>query len=235
MRRNCVITDFIRYQRQIAVPEINEKGQVTLQQKKVLIIGCGGLGTNVALYLVGAGIGSIVCADDDQVDVSNLHRQIAYRESDIGEAKAASLYKQLNALNHTCKIRQISNRMDDEQLRLESCLRMWSLIVVIIWKAVIRSIVFATNKKTDLVSGAAIGWCGQLSVYRFQETSPCYQCLASGLDLETMAGCRDFGVVRAGYWVCWFNAGIESNTAIVGIGAFCCDAVREHVEYADSF
>ncbi|CAE6926010.1 COG0476 Dinucleotide-utilizing enzymes involved in molybdopterin and thiamine biosynthesis family 2 [Vibrio sp. B1FLJ16] len=79
--------DFIRYQRQVSLPEVGEAGQIRLNQSHVLMIGCGGLGSAASLYLAAAGVGKLVVVDDDHVDNSNLQRQIVYRESDINIKK----------------------------------------------------------------------------------------------------------------------------------------------------
>ena len=93
-----------RYNRQIILPELGEKGQQRLQQAKVLIVGVGGLGSPVALYLTGAGVGTIGLIDDDVVSVSNLQRQVLYSEAEVGMPKAIQAKKRLEALNHDVQI-----------------------------------------------------------------------------------------------------------------------------------
>ena len=96
-----------RYNRQIILPELGEKGQQRLQQAKVLIVGVGGLGSPVALYLTGAGVGTIGLVDDDMVSVSNLQRQVLYSEAEVGMPKATQAKKRLEALNHDVQINAI--------------------------------------------------------------------------------------------------------------------------------
>lgn len=94
----------IRYARQIAVPEIGKTGQEKLKQSKVLIIGCGALGSMVAMQLAGAGVGTIGIADFDNIDVSNLQRQFFFTENEVGESKVENLCKKIKSLNSHVKV-----------------------------------------------------------------------------------------------------------------------------------
>ena len=89
-----------RYKRNILLPEVGEEGQKKLAESRVLVVGAGGLGSPAILYLAAAGVGTIGIADFDRVDVSNLQRQILYREQDIGKAKAELAAEQLQSRNH---------------------------------------------------------------------------------------------------------------------------------------
>ncbi|WDF67375.1 HesA/MoeB/ThiF family protein [Sphingobacterium oryzagri] len=89
----------IRYKKHISLPEIGIAGQVKIKQAKVLLVGAGGLGSPIALYLAGAGVGTIACVDFDRVEIHNLHRQVAHTEKTIGMPKVYSLQKQLEQLN----------------------------------------------------------------------------------------------------------------------------------------
>ena len=80
-----------RYSRQILLPEVDFSGQEALAASSVAIIGCGGLGSLIGLYLAGAGVGGITLIDDDVVEISNLHRQLAFRESNLGKSKSQAL------------------------------------------------------------------------------------------------------------------------------------------------
>ena len=90
--------DLERYSRQILLPEIDLHGQQRIDQATVTVVGCGGLGSMVALMLAGAGVGRLILIDDDVVEVSNLHRQLAFRESDLGVEKVVALRDQLLGL-----------------------------------------------------------------------------------------------------------------------------------------
>lgn len=93
-----------RYTRQLSLPEIGEAGQKKLHQAKVLIVGVGGLGSPIALYLAGAGVGTLGLVDDDIVSISNLHRQVLYAENEVGQPKTLSAAKRLQALNSDVKV-----------------------------------------------------------------------------------------------------------------------------------
>ena len=91
-----------RYDRQISLPEIGETGQEKIQKSKVLIVGVGGLGSPIALYLTGAGVGTIGLVDDDIISISNLHRQVLYAETEVGQPKTLWAAKRLRTLNSDC-------------------------------------------------------------------------------------------------------------------------------------
>ena len=103
-----------RYNRQIILPELGENGQEKLKNAKVLIVGVGGLGSPIALYLTGAGVGNIGLIDDDVVSESNLQRQVLYSEAEVGMPKAIQAQKRLNALNSQIKIDAYNTRLTKE-------------------------------------------------------------------------------------------------------------------------
>ena len=93
----------MRYDRQMILPEIGEEGQLKLKKAKVLIVGVGGLGSPIALYLAGAGVGCIGLVDDDRVSISNLQRQVLYSENELDKPKAVCAAERLSALNSGIK------------------------------------------------------------------------------------------------------------------------------------
>ena len=105
-----------RYSRQIIIPEINEEGQELLLNSKVAIIGAGGLGCPVSLYLGGAGIGEITVVDDDIIDVSNLNRQIAFKTNSVGSSKSENLKIAIQDLNPEVIVNAINKRLTAENL-----------------------------------------------------------------------------------------------------------------------
>lgn len=98
----------MRYDRQTILPEIGEEGQKKLLDAKVLIVGVGGLGSPIALYLAGAGVGCIGLVDDDVVSISNLQRQVLYSEKELGKSKAICAAERLSALNSEIKVQPYS-------------------------------------------------------------------------------------------------------------------------------
>lgn len=166
-----------RYARQIKLKHIGESGQQKLLDSTALIIGMGGLGSPAAMYLAAAGVGKLIISDFDQVEDSNLQRQIIHRTQDVGEHKALSAKRTLAELNPDCEIEAMDWQLDDEELQ----------------KAIQKSDVvldcsdnfptrFAINRacvknNKPLVSGAAIRMEGQIASYLPDADSPCYQCL----------------------------------------------------------
>ncbi|MGR5080454.1 HesA/MoeB/ThiF family protein [Photobacterium swingsii] len=170
--------EFLRYNRQIMLPEIGENGQTRLANAKVLMVGAGGLGSSAALYLAGAGIGTLVIADDDEVDSSNLQRQIIYRDRHQGLSKAEMAAEQVRALNPHIRVRAVKARLADQRLTMEV-----ELADVVLdcsdnlpTRHAVNQACFKARK--ILIAGAAIRWQGQLMVFDFRHGSgPCYHCL----------------------------------------------------------
>lgn len=106
-----------RYSRQISLPEIGESGQRKLRDAKVLIVGAGGLGSPIALYLAGAGVSTIGLVDDDTVSISNLQRQILYAEAEVGQPKVHCAARRLQALNPEVRVHAYPFRLDPENAR----------------------------------------------------------------------------------------------------------------------
>lgn len=167
-----------RYSRQILMPEIDYTGQLKLSQSHAVIFGLGGLGSPASLYLAAAGVGKLTLVDFDQVDDSNLQRQVVHREANIGQSKVESAKQNLAALNHHIEIETISNKLDEAEIL--ALIETADIVLDCTDNFASR---FALNRscyktKKPLVSGAAIRWEGQLSTYDFRkEDSPCYQCL----------------------------------------------------------
>ncbi len=169
--------DLLRYGRHIMLPEIDFEGQKKLLAAKVLIIGVGGLGSPVAIYLAASGIGEISIADHDIVELNNLQRQIAHDEKSLGQSKVSSCANRMNAINSKINIIQLDIKLSGEQLL--SSVAKADIVVDCTDNLKTR---FEINRacvqqKKWLVSAAAIRWEGQISVYHCgNKDSPCYHC-----------------------------------------------------------
>lgn len=184
------MTDFSRYARQVILPEIGVNGQALLRDSTVLIVGLGGLGSAAAQYLAGAGVGSVLLADRDRVETSNLQRQTLYRQADVGRAKAEAAAAQLAALNPEVALRSF----DAET---------WPAAVV--QADVVLDCTdnfpsrYAINAacaraRKPLVSGAAIRFEGQLAVFDLRRGGPCYRCLYPDTG-EVAERCEEAGIL----------------------------------------
>lgn len=167
-----------RYSRHILLDEIGIEGQQRLLGATALVVGAGGLGSPAALYLAAAGIGTIILADGDTVDLTNLQRQIMHRQDRVGQAKATSGAQAMSEINPTINVITITQRLEG-QLLLDT-VKQCNVVLdccdnFATRHAINRACVAA---KVPLVSGAAIRFDGQLAVFDSrQEASPCYHCL----------------------------------------------------------
>lgn len=185
----------LRYSRQIMLPDVDVNGQETWLNSSVLVLGLGGLGSPVAMYLAAAGIGELVLVDDDEVELSNLQRQIAHTSKRIGQPKVDSARNTVAALNPDVKVRTVYARLSEDELsRLVASV---DLVVDCTDNFTTR---FAINRacfthKKPLVSGAAIRMEGQVAVYDpLAPESPCYQCLYKEGEDEDLT-CSESGVL----------------------------------------
>ncbi|SFU77319.1 HesA/MoeB/ThiF family protein [Xenorhabdus koppenhoeferi] len=186
--------EFIRYSRQLLLEDIGPEGQEKLKISKVLIVGLGGLGSPAALYLAAAGVGTLYLADDDQLHISNLQRQILYRTGDIPANKAKLAVKQLTGLNPLITATELTKRQDNESLLntvrkadlvLDCCDNMAT-------RHAINAACVAENKL--LISGSAVGFSGQLLVLSPPYQYGCYTCLYPDQE-EPQRNCRTAGVL----------------------------------------
>ncbi len=210
--------ELLRYSRQIMLPEIEVEGQERLLNSRVLIVGLGGLGCPVAMYLAAAGVGHLVLADFDQVDLSNLQRQIAHTTDRVGMNKVDSANATIEALNPEVKVTCISASMDSAELRSE--IAQADTVVDCTDNFTIR---FEINEhcvatKTPLVSGAAIRLEGQLLIYDPRiESAPCYRCLYDTTEEEVL-NCAENGVAAPVVGVVGTIQALEAIKLIVGFG-----------------
>jgi len=187
--------ELLRYSRQILLQQVDVDGQLKLKNSRVLIVGLGGLGSPVALYLAAAGVGELHVADFDTVDLTNLQRQIVHDTSSVGQSKVDSALRRLGAINPEIKLVAHRSALDTDSLAdavaavdlvLDCCDNFGTR------EAVNKACVAA---RKPLVSGAAIRLEGQLSVFDSrQPTSPCYHCLYGRGSDEDLT-CSEAGVL----------------------------------------
>lgn len=154
-----------RYERQTALPEIGEAGQKKLKQARVLIVGVGGLGSPIALYLTGAGVGTLGLMDDDVVSLTNLQRQVLYAESEIGEPKALCAARRLQALNSETRIITYPHKLTKENA--EEIISRYDIVVDGCDNFATRYLMSDTCERLHkpYVYGAIQGLDGQVSVF----------------------------------------------------------------------
>jgi molybdopterin/thiamine biosynthesis adenylyltransferase len=185
----------LRYSRQIMLPQIDVAGQEKLLASRALVIGAGGLGSPAAMYLAAAGVGHLVIADHDVVELSNLQRQLLHRDGDIGRPKAVSASDTLRAVNPDVVVTPVEARLQGEPLATE--VRLSDVVLDCSDNFDTRFAVNAAcvRHQIPLVSGAAIRLEGQVAVFDAgQADSPCYQCLyRDGEDAEQT--CAENGVL----------------------------------------
>ena len=211
--------DLLRYSRHLLLDEIGIEGQQKLLDAAVLVVGCGGLGAAALPFLAAAGVGRLMIADDDTIDDTNLQRQTAFCEADIGQSKAEVLQGRLNALNSRTQISALNERLSEA--RLLELVQSVDLVLdccdnFATRQAVNRACVAA---RTPLVSGAAVRFEGQIAVYRPDlPDTPCYACLFDGESANDGA-CAVFGVFSPLVGFIGTTQAAEALKLLMGIGA----------------
>jgi molybdopterin/thiamine biosynthesis adenylyltransferase len=185
----------LRYSRHLLLNEFGEEAQERLLAATVLVVGAGGLGSAALLYLAAAGVGRIVVADDDRVDLTNLQRQVVHRTASIGEPKAVSAARTLEAINPGVRVEPLVERLAGQ--RLEALVREAGVVLdcsdnFATRHAINRACVAA---RRPLVSGAAIRFDGQVSVFDLRRNdAPCYHCLFAESAQGEEERCATMGV-----------------------------------------
>ncbi len=166
-----------RYLRNTLLPEIGEEGQEKLLKAKVLVVGCGGLGSPVIYYLAAAGVGNLGLIDDDEVELSNLQRQILHNNGDLGEKKVKSAQNKINALNEDVKIETFATRATMQSLTEIG--KDYDYIIDATDNFPTRFVIneYCVKAKKTLIFGAVKGFLGQVSVFKaWEDGNPCYAC-----------------------------------------------------------
>lgn len=207
-----------RYSRQIRLEQVGETGQRAIADASVLIVGMGGLGSPVSMYLAAAGVGHLGIADFDVVEESNLQRQIAHGQADIGLLKTDSAARTLESLQPGIRIDRYDYTL--EEAELNELASAYTLIVDCTDNFPTRFQLNEASLKnnTPLVSGAAIRWEGQVTAFDpNQPGSPCYRCLYPNTDVEA-ASCAAEGVISPLVGVIGTMQALEAVNILLGRG-----------------
>lgn len=218
--------ELLRYSRHIMLKEFDLEGQLRLKSAHIAVAGCGGLGMAALPLLVGAGVGKITLIDFDTVDLSNLHRQTAYKMADLDKPKAEQAKALLSALNPEVQIDAINQKVGFSELLdiaqkvdcFLDCSDNFELRT-----ALNRACIEA---KIPLISGSAVRFEGQLTVYDFRDaSSACYECLFAG-DRADDGNCALFGVFSPVVHIIGVTQAQEALKFLLGIGRLTTGNIR---------
>jgi molybdopterin/thiamine biosynthesis adenylyltransferase len=209
----------LRYSRHILLPQISYEGQEKLVESHALIVGAGGLGAPAALYLAAGGVGKLTICDFDTVDLTNLQRQIVHTTQSVGLNKAASAQQTLHALNPEVSVHTVQEKSTPESMG-----ELVGAADVVIDCTDNFATRYTLNRicvslRKPLVSGAAIGFEGQVSVFDMRDDeSPCYQCLFPDMGAEENMRCAENGVFSPLVGIIGTTQAAEAMKLLMGIG-----------------
>lgn len=209
----------LRYARHIMLDEFGFEGQEILLNSRVLVLGMGGLGSPAAMYLAAAGVGTLIIADDDNVELSNLQRQIIHRNEAIGLAKVNSAKQTLLALNPDIQIEVIHHRLSETEAA-----KLIAGVDVVLdcsdnyrTRHILNKLCF--HERKPLVAAAAIRWEGMVTSFDFrQEHSPCYACMFDPEDNLGPDNCATLGVISPLLGVMGSMQALEAIKLLIGAG-----------------
>ena len=205
----------LRYSRHILLPQIDVRGQEKLLASRVLIVGLGGLGSPVAMYLAASGVGNLVLVDYDRVDLTNLQRQIVHATERVGQDKTTSAAQGLAALNPGVRVTTINQKL--EGAALEEQVQQVDAVVDTTDNFASRFAINAACMRAGkpLVSGAVVRFEGQVAV--FPPGGPCYRCLyAEGGGPDE--ACATLGVLAPAAGIIGSIQAVETLKLLLGIG-----------------
>lgn len=212
--------ELLRYSRQIMLPQIDFDGQNKIIKSTMLVVGMGGLGSPSSLYLAAAGVGHLILADFDKVEISNLQRQIIYKNNDIGKYKVDSAKASLLSINPNIKISSVKE-LDNNKLK--------SLVskadIVLDGTDNFKSRFFINKLcfelKKPLVSAAVIRFEGQLSVFKaYEKNMPCYSCLYCADENEQ--NCTDNGILSPVAGILGTMQALQAIKVLLNLGDQLC-------------
>lgn len=209
----------LRYSRHLLLEEIDVVGQEKLLGSHVLIIGAGGLGSAAAPYLAAAGVGKITLVDHDKVELTNLQRQIMHSQYSIGKSKVESGKAFLQGLNPTLTIHAIEEKASE--VLLTSLLPSVDIVLDCTDNFATRHLINAAcfHNKVPLVSGSALKFDGQLSIFDSRnETSPCYACLFSPDEQFEEVSCASMGIFSPLVGIIGAMQAAQALQVLIGFG-----------------
>ncbi len=212
-------SQLLRYSRHLLLDDLGVEGQEKLLAAHALIVGAGGLGSPVALYLGSAGVGQLTLVDDDTVDLTNLQRQIMHTEARVGQPKVASARAAIAALNPGVQVRSVQQRAD--QALLDRLVASADVVLDCTDNFATRHALnrACVRARKPLVSGAAIGFDGQLTVYDpRQPDSPCYACVFPPSQTVAETRCATMGVLAPLVGLVGSLQAAEAIKLLCGIG-----------------
>ena len=212
---------FQRYARHLILDEVGEEGQAKLLAARVLVIGAGGLGSPLLMYLAAAGIGTLGIVDDDQVDLTNLQRQIVHATSNVGSLKTASAQQTLAAINPDVRVEAHALRLDERNAR--DIVARYDLVADgsdnFATRYLLNDLCYGLRK--TLVGAALSPFDGQLSTFKayLGPPHPCYRCLfREAPPPESVPRCETAGILGAIAGVMGTLQAVEVLKEILGIG-----------------
>ncbi|WP_434778206.1 HesA/MoeB/ThiF family protein [Neisseria sp. Ec49-e6-T10] len=208
----------LRYSRHILLKDIDLSGQEKLLSATALVVGCGGLGNSAIAFLASAGIGNLIIADSDTVELSNLQRQIHFKEIDLSLSKAETMAHVVRQQNPDIKVTSLVKYLTETDLI--DLMRTCDIVLDCSDNFATRQAInkASVKTKTPLISGAAVRFEGQLTVFDpRQADSPCYACLFNGED-ATDGPCATFGVFAPLVGVIGAQQAAEALKIIMSIG-----------------
>ncbi|QNB46222.1 molybdopterin-synthase adenylyltransferase MoeB [Thermanaerosceptrum fracticalcis] len=206
--------EFLRYERQLILPQVGEDGQRKLLSAKVLVVGTGGLGSPVLYYLAAAGVGTLGLVDSDTVEITNLNRQIIHWEKDLSRPKVISAREKLEAFNSQLKINTYQMLFDPHTAR--EIIPQYDLVIAAVdnleTRRVINEVCFALEK--PWIEGGVKDFAGLITTFRPPQ-GPCYQCLYPDVNLREK---RPIGLMGVMPGVIGVLQAQEAIKLILGIG-----------------
>lgn len=210
----------LRYSRHILLPQISYEGQQALVEAHALIVGAGGLGAPVALYLAAGGLGRLTICDFDEVDLTNLQRQIIHTTANVGINKAVSAQQAIYEINPEVEVHTVRERSSEQAFA--ALIAESDVVIDCTDNFATRYILnrLCVQQRKPLVSGAAIGFEGQVTVFDMRAAdSPCYHCLFPDMGAEEAMRCAENGVFSPLVGMIGTTQAAEAMKLVMGIGS----------------